>query len=772
MKSNTDVSKTLASKLSPVALAVAMTVPALSNIAVAQEAEATEEQQFEAITVTATKRPQVIYEVPIAISAFDGDKLADQGITDLTDVGKFVPNLNVTGFSAGHTSSVNPFIRGIGLQDHLITTDPGVSVYVDGVYLGRQVGQNWSLNNIERIEVLRGPQGTLYGRNSIGGAINIITKEPDQGDVTKINTEFGTRGRVKADLFVNHALSETVAFNMNLAFNKRDGLGEFINVPNAEYDVGETEDISGRVSLKWEPSNDFRMVLTADANNGDGGLRPYTVLIDEVPTGRYYTGIDGNGDPIPSGPLRNTDVIPAGTDRYDNATSTEAVTGVSNEARGLSLTTEWDINDDYTAKVVASQRTSKYKAGLDDDGTAFSLDQFPERGEADQTSIELQLNGYINEYTDFVTGLYYFNEEGSNRQGDDSNFNGGPNLLQLDQETTSKAVYLNMRHDLTDDLSVSGGIRYTEDEKDASANVFGPLGTISDSNDWNEVTWELATNYTFDNGLTGYATIQTGYQGGQYPARPYFLISEFADEGGFDALGSGDQVALEAAVNAVVSDNDFKATDNITATNYEIGLKGRFTEYLDMSISIFNTEYENLPVQFSETTESGFITRVIPTEQTSRGIEWDGTLSLGQFSLQGSVGFIDVDVDEVVNSDGAILADVAPLTPKWTVAIAPSYEFELGDGSSIRARIDYSWRDDMYGEPLSAPERMTKLESRELVNFDIAYTPANDAYTVALYGRNIFDERYDNARLNTNDYILQILSNDASEFGVRFSTEF
>jgi iron complex outermembrane receptor protein len=543
-------------------------------------------------------------------------------------------------------------------------------------------------------------------------------------------------------------------------------------VPNAEYDVGETEDVSGRVSLKWEPSNDFRMVLTADANNGDGGLRPYTVLIDEVPTGRYYTGIDGNGDPIPSGPLRNTDVIPTGTDRYDNATSTEAVTGVSNEARGLSLTTEWDINDDYTAKVVASQRTSKYKAGLDDDGTAFSLDQFPERGEADQTSIELQLNGYINEYTDFVTGLYYFNEEGSNRQGDDSNFNGGPNLLQLDQETTSKAVYLNMRHDLTDDLSVSGGIRYTEDEKDASANVFGPLGTISDSNDWNEVTWELATNYTFDNGLTGYATIQTGYQGGQYPARPYFLISEFADEGGFGALGSGDQVALEAAVNAVVSDNDFKATDNITATNYEIGLKGRFTEYLDMSISIFNTEYENLPVQFSETTESGFITRVIPTKQTSRGIEWDGTLSLGQFSLQGSVGFIDVDVDEVVNSDGAILADVAPLTPKWTVAIAPSYEFELGDGSSIRARIDYSWRDDMYGEPLSAPERMTKLESRELVNFDIAYTPANDAYTVALYGRNIFDERYDNARLNTNDYILQILSNDASEFGVRFSTEF
>ncbi|AXT39376.1 TonB-dependent receptor [Alteromonas sp. BL110] len=735
MKTNTDVSKTLASKLSPVALAVAMTVPALSNIAVAQEAEATEEQQFEAITVTATKRPQVIYEVPIAISAFDGDKLADQGITDLTDVGKFVPNLNVTGFSAGHTSSVNPFIRGIGLQDHLITTDPGVSVYVDGVYLGRQVGQNWSLNNIERIEVLRGPQGTLYGRNSIGGAINIITKEPDQGDVTKINTEFGTRGRVKADLFVNHALSETVAFNMNLAFNKRDGLGEFINVPNAEYDVGETEDISGRVSLKWEPSNDFRMVLTADANNGDGGLRPYTVLIDELQSDRYY----GGNNPLGVA-LRNTDVTPEGYDIYDNATGEEAVTDVSNEARGFAVTTEWDMNDDYTLKLVASTRSSKYKAGLDDDGTIYGLDHYPERGEADQTSIELQLNGYINEYTDFVAGLYYFNEEGSNRQGDDSSYNTWSNLLELDQETTSKAVYVNVRRDLTDELSLSGGLRYTEDKKDASASVSEAIGTVYSSDDWDELTWEIATNYKFENGMTGYATIQSGYQSGQYPARPYCLFGN-----------------IEC----------FVASDNITAVNYEVGIKGRVNEYFDVSVAVFNTEFDDLPYQVSKVTENGFETDNQIVTQTSRGIELDTTFNYGNFSMMASAGYMDVDVEE---QEG--YKPVAPLTPDLTLAIGPSYTFELDGGDSIRVRADYSYRAEMYGEPTSAVERMSELDSRELVNFDIAYTPANDAYTVALYGRNIFDERYDNARLNTDEYILQILSNDASEFGVRFSTEF
>jgi iron complex outermembrane receptor protein len=169
----------------------AATILCVPTAALAQETE--DEGLFEEITVTAKKREQNIFEVPLAISAFSGETIQRQGIKDLTDVGKFVPNLNVTGFSAGHTSSVNPFIRGIGLQDHLITTDPGVGVYVDGVYLGRQVGQNWSLSNIERVEVLRGPQGTLYGRNSIGGAINIITRKPSATSASWRTSPRGSR---------------------------------------------------------------------------------------------------------------------------------------------------------------------------------------------------------------------------------------------------------------------------------------------------------------------------------------------------------------------------------------------------------------------------------------------------------------------------------------------------------------------------------------------------------------------------------------------------
>lgn len=361
--------------LTPPLIAVAIQT-VLSGQVMAQENNEANEN-IEAITVTATKRAQVIYEVPIAISAFQGDALAEQGITDLTDVGKFVPNLNVTGFSAGHTSSANPFIRGIGLQDHLITTDPGVSVYVDGVYLGRQVGQNWSLSNIERIEVLRGPQGTLYGRNSIGGAINIITKQPDEIDTVKLGVEYGSRGRFKTDLFANTELSKGLAINFNIGFNSRDGIGEFINLPNAKWDVGESEEVYGRFSMKYEPSDSMRFTLTADANNGDGGLRPYTALIDELgPNTRYTSGNNGVGVA-----LTNADVAP---NIYDNATGTEAVNAVSNDASGISFTAEYDFNDDLMVKFIASRRSSEYKAGLDDDATVYQLDHYPEKGSADQ----------------------------------------------------------------------------------------------------------------------------------------------------------------------------------------------------------------------------------------------------------------------------------------------------------------------------------------------------------------------------------------------------
>jgi iron complex outermembrane receptor protein len=692
-----------------------------------------ENSAFEEITVTAKKREQSIYEVPVAVSAFSGAAIAKQGITDLTDVGKFVPNLNVTGFSAGHTSSVNPFIRGIGLQDHLITTDPGVGVYVDGVYLGRQVGQNWSLSNIERVEVLRGPQGTLYGRNSIGGAINIITRRPGEGEGGRIGVEVGTRGRVNTDFFTNVEFTDDVAMTVSGAFKRRNGIGEFLNLRDPEADVGELQDISARIALQWNVTDALSLLFAADGNDGDNGLRPYTTLIDELPNGGVYQA-----------GYRNSDLA---ADPYDNNTGQSNQTGVTNQAYGVSMTADYVVSEELNARLIVSDRHSEYESGLDDDSFFDDFLSFPETGFADQTSAELQLNGEYGNW-DFVSGLYFFDEDGINDQNP-TIFLGGAGTFTLGQELKSRAIYGNVGYAVSDRLRVSGGLRYTEDEKDATIDINDSLIDTGASRDWDELSWEVAATWDLNERLNLYGTIQNGYQSGQFPPRPYCLF------GSLDFTQPGN----------VSQPNCFVANDNVTAINYEGGIKGQPLDYLQMSVSVFFTEYSDLPYQVSTTSGAGFDTRNIIVDQESFGVEWESTLLVNDmFTVHTSLGYIDADVDD---PDA-----VAPLTPELTFSLSPEYSLPVAGGGEVTFRADYSFRDDMYGEPTADPGRFTQIDSRSLLNVDLSYLSADGDWTLGLYGRNVFDERYDNGRLNTVDYVLVMLSNDASEFGLRFSRNF
>ena len=409
-------------------LAIIMSAVPIAAIGVDQAAVAqgTSDKVFEEIVVTAQRREQSIYDVPVAISAFSPETIERQGITDLVDLGKFVPNLNVTGFSAGHTSSANPFIRGIGLQDHLITTEPGVGVYVDGIYLGRQVGQNWNLTNIERVEVLRGPQGTLYGRNSIGGAINIITRKPGDEEGGRVSVMAGSRGRVNVDAYTNMRLTDQVAMSFTAAYQRRDGLGDFLLIEDPDKEVGEMQDISGRVALKWTPTESLSFLVTADGNDGDNGLRPYDTLIDELgaacranPPAPPATCAAANGAVYNAG-YRNSDQA---SDPYDNNTGQADQIEVTNKAYGVALTVGYEVSEALNFKLLASDRHSEYESGLDDDSFFDNFLSFPEVGEADQQSVELQVTG-TSGALDYVLGLFYYEEEGHNFQNDTA-FNCG-----------------------------------------------------------------------------------------------------------------------------------------------------------------------------------------------------------------------------------------------------------------------------------------------------------------------------------------------------------
>ena len=487
--------------------------------------------------------------------------------------------------------------------------------------------------------------------------------------------------------------------------------------------MGETRELSARVTLAWRPSPTFSLDLAADANDGDNGLNPYTTLIDELPGGAVFAA-----------GYRNADVA---RDPYDNNTGQAGQARTSNAARGVSVTAAWDVTDNLTARTIASTRFSEYEAGLDDDGLFDDYLSFPEHGRADQTSVEVQLLGDFGGL-DFVAGAYRFSEDGSNVQ-DPTVFLGFKGAFQLMQTLDSTAVFASFSRAVADRWRLTAGVRTTRDEKRATTDV--GTGRVHAARSWQETSWDIAIHRAVNDYLSAYATLQSGYQSGEFPARPFCLFSD---------------------------PDCFAAGDNVTALNFEIGLKGQPRDRLELSIAAFRTQYDDLPYQVSTTAGAGFTTVNLVVTQRTTGLELEGTLYMTDaFRLQFALGGIDVDVDRQQG-----VAPVAPLTPELTASISPEYRHALASGAEIAARLDYSYRAAMWGEPSSDPARLTKIGSRSLVNFHVGLTPADGSWAAAIYGRNAGDIRYDNARLNTGDYVLRILSNDASEFGLRLERRF
>ena len=410
------------------------------------------------IVVVARKREERLIDVPIAITALTATDLARTQAIDLGGIQGTVPNVNLVQ-GRGSTSNANIFIRGVGQPDALQTFDPAVGIYVDGVYMSRIQGALFSLFDVDHIEVLRGPQGTLYGKNTIGGAVNIVSKRPDLDTLTAAGSV--TYGRFDQWLLNGYVsapiVADKVALSLAGVYDKRDGI---VTDPLTGRKYNDRNTLAGRAILRVQPTERFDFTISGDYT------RQRT-----APTLGYATA-----------PLTQTDFVtgvrvakpayPYGKYDFKASTSLQPGQGQRLDHWGVSLNMNYELTDALTLTSITAYRKLKPDYYLDFDATELEIADAFVGFRQHQFSQEVQLK-LDTERLKGVFGLYYLNEKVTSHQEsyDDSLFTllGGPitftRFIDDDQRTKSYAAFGQLTYELTDKLSFTGGLRYTKEKK-------------------------------------------------------------------------------------------------------------------------------------------------------------------------------------------------------------------------------------------------------------------------------------------------------------------
>ncbi|MBA6413205.1 TonB-dependent receptor [Parahaliea sp. F7430] len=682
--------------------------PAFSSAAVLEE-----------VVVTARKREESMQQTPISITALTSESMERAGINELTAIDRQTPNLTFTVGTGGGSSTVNAFIRGVGENDFIITTDPTVGLYLDGVYLARVFGANMELKDVERIEVLRGPQGTLFGKNSIGGAISVSTRKPDGSTEGELNLTAGSRNLRGLSLYGQTALTDTLSASVSYLQKDADG---WQSRPGG--DAGDTDLATARVILNWAPSDDFESSFSADWNKQDQNGYPnvmlsyrdgsvfgdlWNLLNPDSPCCTPNSDIDRSGA---QGPLANDDV----------------------EGFGFNWTNTWQLSS-MELKSITAYREMDALFGRDGDNSAYNYTGDSHDLEHRQFSQELQLTGDIGRL-DWVAGLYYFEEKSINTT-DLVVIEGIGVSVSYDnvQETSSYAAYAQLNYALTDRLDVYGGIRYTLEEKDFQQQVnsldFGtpyvfqipglPVNScdydvansyFDCSQDWSNTSPKLGLSYQLSDDIMSYAHVSRGFRSGGYNGR---------------AFGSA---------------ADLQEYEPEILTSYEAGIKA---ELLDRSLrvngSVFYNDYEDIQVLI---TRAGSVAVENASSASISGFELETTWLPGSnWQIQAGLGYLKDDSDGWVDVTGDYSDTELKQTPKWTFNLAADYHFSLGDMGTLMLRGDMKYSSDYYLNAVNTEELRTP--SHTFYNASMVYTAPSERWELALQGYNLSDKRVLNA---------------------------
>lgn len=752
-------------------LVLAISLATAASFAIQTQADEaspdSERISIEEILVTAQKREQDMQDTPIAMTAFNAQAMEKQGIADISDAAQYMPNV-VISESPGGSTGATASIRGATTGNPAITWEPTVGIYVDGVFVAKNVGGLFDVAEMERLEVLRGPQGTLYGKNTLGGAINLITRKPGDEFSGTIKAKLGNYNYREEFVSIDTGKLGDVA-SFNIAANKRERDGFYKNdyqAPGVANRFKELDSTSARFAALFDVSDDLEIFYTYDMNKKRN-----------------------------TPPFAQFDLADSKLDKRRKSGALDGAFYDRSESEGHALHITWDATDELSFKSISSYRHAKFDDKGDYDGhvgnALYDVDNNPilqyavspffgqRKTDTKQYSQEFQLIGNYD-IVSFVTGLYYFNED-----SDAYNpfylpamevpgmFNGRiENRYGVNSE--SYAIFGQADWMLTDALVLTTGLRWTQEEKEAylqredgTPPVYGPIpafgGNVAKVNakkKWNNVSPMAALTYFWNDDINTYLKVSQGWKAG-----------------GFNGE-AGPEVDFATMTVVRNADEVFKTSykpEKVTA--YELGMKARWLDNrLQTNIAYFY--HDASEIQLSKFL-LGAQTEVINAGKAHiQGVEID---IIGQvtrnLALNASFGFTDAKYKKHGPAENYAAAPDGnrkphfPYTPKHTASIGLDHNVSLGIGE-LRTRLDYNWTGSYY--TFDAPETayVTRIKRHGILNGRIALADmpvsksGKQTLEIGLWGKNLTNEQYRINGIPVNGAQLNLMTNPPSSTGV------
>jgi len=687
---------------------------------------------LEEIQVTARRRSESLQDVPIAVTAFTAEDLAMRGAPDITDIAQVAPSVTLEPSRATNTT-LTAFIRGVGQQDPLAGFEQGVALYLDDIYIARPQGALLDIYDVERVEVLRGPQGTLYGRNAVGGAIKYVTKRLADEPEFNVRASYGTYNQIDVVAKASAPVSDKFRVGATVASLNRDGFGENLTTGEEHYNK---KIFAARASMEFLPSENLFIRISADYTDDDSNA---------------VSGHRENPAAVSGNPVLD-DVYDTEAGASINA-STAGIDGNNEvEAKGIQGTIEWEASESLTFKSITAYREDYTESVIDFDSLPVDDFDAPVIYDNDQFSQEFQLL-YSSDKLSGVFGFYYLDASAANDfdvvLGQLGRVAFGSVLTAYTGgtvDTKAWSLFADLTYDATEDLSLSLGGRYTNDKREAdifraqylggNSPFFGNTDAIqiavnSDfeaERTFKDFSPRIALDYKLNEDSLVYASYSRGFKAGSFDPRGANLASPEV-ENGFDAE---------------------------TLDSFEVGLKSTWWDgRARTNIAVFYSDYKDMQIPGSlpvdtdgDGTNDSFVGTVTNAGKAEiKGIEFEGNFLLSEaLTLQTALNFLDAEIKEwLLNGENVADQREVQNTPEFMAYAGLTYMVPLSSGNLA---LNGNWSHKSSIVQFETPVPEIDQDAYSLFNASIVWTSEDGKYRFGVYGRNLFDKQYKTAGYN------------------------